>query len=304
MSQSAEPHDVGRHLLGPHVVGQRVVVRHLVPGERGPSGGPAMTDVLGTCEEWGEDAVVIAREGGPRVSVPIGDIVSGKPVPPRPAIRLRMTPLEAQLRSLVMWPDVHTEQLGDWVLRSASDPVRRANSALAMGNPGISFASAVRRVCDFYAERAAPPIVMVEADSAVCDEFGQAGWVVDRPEEPDTWFQVASVSRSLRALREIRRVDMELIDDGHRLEARVGDVAVARAAYDRDWLGLHALNVEPARRRQGLALNLVAAMLEWGAERGATTAYLQVLADNEGALQLYQRLGFTTHHAYRYLTPA
>jgi ribosomal protein S18 acetylase RimI-like enzyme len=45
----------------------------------------------------------------------------------------------------------------------------------------------------------------------------------------------------------------------------------------------------------------VSALLEWGAERGATTAHLQVLADNVPALELYAGLGFTTHHAYRYL---
>ena len=48
----------------------------------------------------------------------------------------------------------------------------------------------------------------------------------------------------------------------------------------------------------------MAALLEWGAEQGATTAYLQVLGDNAPALALYDGLGFTTHHAYRYLTPA
>ncbi len=42
----------GRHTLGPHVVGQRVVVRRVLPGETGPSGGPALTDVLGVCESW------------------------------------------------------------------------------------------------------------------------------------------------------------------------------------------------------------------------------------------------------------
>ena len=41
----------------------------------------------------------------------------------------------------------------------------------------------------------------------------------------------------------------------------------------------------------------------WGAELGATTAYLQVLGDNEPALALYASMGFTTHHAYAYLTP-
>jgi ribosomal protein S18 acetylase RimI-like enzyme len=45
----------------------------------------------------------------------------------------------------------------------------------------------------------------------------------------------------------------------------------------------------------------MAALVGWGAERGATTAYLQVLADNAPALALYDRLGFATHHAYRYL---
>nr|WP_203336112.1 GNAT family N-acetyltransferase [Nocardioides sp. DJM-14] len=263
-----------------------------------------MNDVLGVCQAWGPEAAVIAREGGSTVTVPIADIVSGKPVPPRPSVRLRMSPLEAQQRSLVMWPHVDTEQLGDWVLRSSeSDPVRRANSALAMGDPGISFTRAVQRVLDYYRDRDKRPLVMVEADSEVCKRFTDAGWELDRPHEPDTWFQVASISRARRAVSGIRTIEVEMVADDHRLEARVGDEALIRAAYDRDWLGLHALNVEPSRRRQGLALNLLSAMLDWGAERGATTAYLQVLADNESALELYERLGFSTHHAYRYLTP-
>jgi ribosomal protein S18 acetylase RimI-like enzyme len=51
-------------------------------------------------------------------------------------------------------------------------------------------------------------------------------------------------------------------------------------------------------------LAVIAALLDWGAEQGASTVYLQVLADNQAALGLYDRLGFTTHHAYRYLAPS
>ncbi len=47
----------------------------------------------------------------------------------------------------------------------------------------------------------------------------------------------------------------------------------------------------------------MAALLAWGAEHGATTAYLQVLGHNEPALALYGSMGFPTHHAYAYLTP-
>ena len=48
----------------------------------------------------------------------------------------------------------------------------------------------------------------------------------------------------------------------------------------------------------------MAELLEWGAERGATTAYLQVLGDNTRAFALYDGLGFVPHHRYRYLRRA
>jgi ribosomal protein S18 acetylase RimI-like enzyme len=43
-------------------------------------------------------------------------------------------------------------------------------------------------------------------------------------------------------------------------------------------------------------------LVGWAAERGAATLYLQTRGDNPGALALYDRLGFVTHHTYRYLT--
>ncbi len=46
---------------------------------------------------------------------------------------------------------------------------------------------------------------------------------------------------------------------------------------------------------------MLGALLEWGAERGATTAWLHVEVDNDPARGLYERVGFRTHHACRYL---
>ena len=71
----------------------------------------------------------------------------------------------------------------------------------------------------------------------------------------------------------------------------------------RTGLAPRGIEVAPEHRRQGLARTVMAALLEWGAERGATTAYLQVLGHNAPALALYDGMGFTTHHAYAYLTP-
>ena len=78
--------------LGPHVVGRRVVVRRRLPGQRGPSGGPALTDVLGVCVAWGEGRCVIRPEEGPDVTIRLADVVAGKPVPPRPPRRGRPAP--------------------------------------------------------------------------------------------------------------------------------------------------------------------------------------------------------------------
>jgi len=291
------------HGLGPHVVGQRVVVRRLLPGETGPSGGPAMTDVLGVCTSWGDGLCVVQPETGEPVRIRLADIVSGKPVPPRPSTRHRVTPLEAQRRALALWPDLETEPLGDWLLRrSPTATARRANSVLAFAPAGVP--DAYRRVVAFYDR----PVAAVLPDSEEDALFRGHGWGLES-HDADTLFQLASVAQTQRALRSRAdpAAEVELVDvpssRARVVTARIGDAAQGVAAYDRDWVGFRSIEVDPGQRRRGHGLTVMAALLEWGAEQGATTAYLQVLGDNTGALELYRGLGFTTHHAYRYLTP-
>ncbi len=69
--------------LHPGLVGQRVIVRRAVRGEVGPSGGPALTDVIGILEAWDDQALSVRREGGQLVTVPLTDVVAGKQIPPR-----------------------------------------------------------------------------------------------------------------------------------------------------------------------------------------------------------------------------
>ncbi|MEV0944596.1 GNAT family N-acetyltransferase [Micromonospora wenchangensis] len=64
------------------------------------------------------------------------------------------------------------------------------------------------------------------------------------------------------------------------------------------WLGLSLIEVTPSARRQGLAARVVRALAAWGAAEGATHAFLQVEQRNTGAVALYRKLGFTTHHTY------
>jgi ribosomal protein S18 acetylase RimI-like enzyme len=330
--------------LGPHVVGQRVVVRRVLPGETGPTGGPAFTDVLGVMEYWsGEDAAV-RTESGELVRIRIGDIVSGKPVPPRPSVRLRVPAEVAERRALASWPARETEPLGEWVLRASDGYSGRANAALAVGDPGIPFEEALVRVRAFYESRSLPPWAQVVVDSDVHASFESAGWVLARPGEADTLFQLASVASALRVVRRsLPPVEREVTVSSHVDAAWLADddralslgptalavldgppevgfvsvrlpgaeqvVAKGRVARgsgtvpgDDDWAGITNVWVCPDHRRSGLGTVVMRALLEWAAERGATTAYLQVRGDNPPALAAYERLGFLTHHAYRYLT--
>lgn len=279
------------------MVGQRVVVRRVLPGETGPSGGPAMTDVLGTCVRWSDGECVVQPETGPAVTIPLSLIVSGKPVPPRPSPRSRVSPRECQLRAMALWPDIVTEPLGDWLLRdSATSTARRANSVMAFGPAGVP--DAYERVVAHY-ER---PVANVLPDSPEDALFRDRGWVTEG-HEADTVFMMASASRVVRALpTALPTARLEPAGPGV-VRAVVDDVAAGFAAYADDWIGFRGLEVAPAHRGRGLALAVMAALVEWGTSQGATTAYLQVLGDNTPARRLYEPMGFVPHHSYRYLTP-
>jgi ribosomal protein S18 acetylase RimI-like enzyme len=318
--------------LGPHCVGVRVVVRRLLPGETGPSGGPAMTDLLGVMEAWDESSTLVRGEDGATTRIALTDIVSGKPVPPRPSPRMRVSAEQACLLSNASWPAVHTEQVGDWLLRASGGFSARANSVMAVGDPGLPFDDAVDVARAFYAAHDLVPWAQVVVGSDTGARFEAAGWGLARPGEADSQLQLASVVQSARAVRRLlpgsapavtvtdRATEAWLAHDARALAhhddavavlegpAQVGFVSVGtpavatgRVAAEGDWAGITDVWVSPDHRRQGLATVVMDAVLEWAAERGATTAYLQVRGDNPAALALYEALGFRTHHTYRYL---
>jgi N-acetylglutamate synthase len=320
--------------LGPEHVGRRVVVRRALPGERGPSGGPALTDVLGVLEALTDEALLVRRDDGDAVTVDRSRVVAAKPVPPRTPARPRITAEALQVVCEAGWRAPVRERLGDWLLRAAGGFTGRANSVLPVGDPGLPLEVALQRAEDFYARAQLPVQAEVIVGSGMEQDLQALGWVAARPEQADTLVQVAGLTvgaqpqyeRSGAAdVRLSDRLDDDwllrygraagndpglvraVLESGDRvIFARVAEpaVAVGRAVVTDGWLGLSAVEVEPGLRRQGLGSAVVDALLAWGSGRGARYAYVQVLADNDAALALYARRGFRTHHSYRYLRPA
>lgn len=285
-------------------MGKRIVVRRLLRGETGPSGGPAMTDLLGICVAWGEGRCVVQPEDGEPVEIAIRDIVSGKPVPPRPSVRMRVSARDAELHTAALWGSVESTPLGEWVLRTDTAPVgrlrRRANSCLAMGDPRLPYDEAAAAVRAFYDERGRPSYVQVEAGSEAEAAFRDLGWTHDPT--GDSELRLASLSQVRRRLPGTGD-RAHLTVDGPRALVTIDDVARGEAGVDGDWIGVHGIEVAPAHRRQGLGTTVLAELLEWGAEQGVTTVWLHVESDNTPALQWYDALALAPHHECRYFTP-
>jgi GNAT superfamily N-acetyltransferase len=299
-----------------------------------------MTDVLGVMETWDPPTTTVRAEDGTLTEIVLADIVSGKPVPPRPSTRMRVSAEQACLLSNASWPAVHTERVGDWLLRASGGFSARANSVMAVGDPGPPFDEAVARAAAFYARHHLPMWAQVVVGSTTAAQFEDAGWPTARPGEADSEFQMASVAQASRAVRRLLPASAPPVSVGTTLtpawlandsralahpddaaavlegpdevafvtvaapgsaSAAQDVVAKGRVACDGDWAGITDVWVSPDHRRQGLGLVVLDAMLEWSAERGATTAYLQTRGDNAPALAVYERLGFRTHHSYRYL---
>jgi len=79
-------------------------------------------------------------------------------------------------------------------------------------------------------------------------------------------------------------------------------VALGYGVLQEMWFGLFGILTQPEARGKGHGQRLVKALLAHGQAMNAQCAYLQVNTDNEPALHLYKKLGFTTSHNYWYRT--
>ncbi|MFI6844691.1 GNAT family N-acetyltransferase [Kitasatospora sp. NPDC050467] len=278
---------------------------------------------------------IAPRSGGP-VSFDEKLLVAGKVVPLFPARRAPLpptTPVELQRIAARGWPAVEQEPLGAWTLRASSGFTRRANSVQALGDPGMPLGVALTAVQEWYAARGLPAWVEVstpgspEALRAELDRRGAAyspTLVRVAGLAPLARLGASSAVERVRLARTAgaewmslyRRVtDDPAVEEAARRVIHGGPsvwfatvpgapgqppLAIGRCVIDGPWACFGAIEVAPYARRAGLATALMAVLAARAAEEGATGAYLQVEAENDGANALYDGLGFTTSHTYHY----
>jgi GNAT superfamily N-acetyltransferase len=269
---------------------------------------PPLTDVIGHLEAIGPTLRVRTKRGDV-VDVAAADVVAIKALAAAPVRTGDIRNLEHA--AALAWPGVEQQWLGGWLLRFGRGSTRRANSAVPLD---VQTGSDVSAIIDWYAARAVaplvaapdrllrvPPGVPIDAETLVMTgdvttQRPSTVAVADRPD--DEW---------LRLYRRDVPVDvLTAVLDGEVAFATAAGAAVGRGAVTESpdgtrWVGLSAVHVVETARRRGLARELCEALLTWGPERGATRAYVQVLADNTAATRLYESMGFSVHHRSRYV---
>ena len=66
------------------------------------------------------------------------------------------------------------------------------------------------------------------------------------------------------------------------------------------YLGIFDLITNPMQRRRGYATAIIQGLLQWGIDKGAFFAYIQVVKANIPARNLYEKLGYEPMYEYWY----
>lgn len=221
-------------------------------------------------------------------------------------------------------------------MRAAHGFTGRANSVLAVGDPGVPVAAALRHACEFAHNHGIAPKAQVVRGSDAETDIAAAGWRPDMGHIAGALVSVqlgplpATTGTHAEVFAAPTRQWWELVAGsteptpaqhhvltGGRAGPEVGyciagpDIAgpdgaaagAARGVVVDDLLFLSGLAVRPEHRRKGLATQLMGALGVWAGERGATRCVLQVAAGNDAAVALYARLGFAESHRYQYWAP-
>ncbi|NEW06443.1 GNAT family N-acetyltransferase [Paenibacillus sp. SYP-B3998] len=236
------------------------------------------------------------------------------------------------------WVAETTSNIGHWMLRSSQGLTKRANSVLAIGAYPDD-ADWLHKSEQFYRERSLPALFHVSMASphGLDELLAHNGYELNTPcffmtaNSQDVKENVSNVlpkkKPSPLEIQWSEQADADWLGAYLRLEqypssrkafyaglfARMASpkgfvqlkhdgqaVAVGTAIVEADWSGFVNIVVSEGYRGQGIGYVLMGALTEWSMVHGASKQYLQVIADNEPALALYRKLGYSELYLYHY----
>ncbi len=256
-------------------------------------------------------------------TMPLATAAPSKPVNPETIRAL-------EERAFNAWPARQSVLHGGWVFRLSSGFTKRANSVNALES-GAPFGGVRAAAEALYARHGLPAVFRISplAPAAADQELADAGYAHFDPSlvmtaglhaaqaHPSVQIDSTPTTAWLDGLAVANGVRKENHATHHAMVRAIAlpcafatlhgaegaPIGFGLAVLERGAIGFYDIVIDPALRGQGHGRSLMRALLQWGRDAGATSAYLQVRAQNEVARKLYAGLGFGEVYGYHYRIP-
>lgn len=232
--------------------------------------------------------------------------------------------------SLRAWQALETDIYDGWILRASMGYTRRANSVQPLDHQTMPVDKKIAYCETWYQQRHLPCVFRLtpalrppDLDSRLHERgyistaktyvqiapLAKGTYTMD----PDFHFKTTLTPAWHAAWEKWNNVNPLNAEIARRMQlqnnmkdrcfAWMGEYALGLAIRENQHMGLFDIVVAPEYRDKGIGTRLVRSLMAWGADIGASYAYLQVATNNAVALHVYSKLGFNTHHPYWYRVP-
>lgn len=227
----------------------------------------------------------------------------------------------------IAWPPLERTTIGEWVLSAGDGFSRRRNSTVPVGPLPDDLDGYLYAVADWYTTRGLDPLYRVTplCDPAIDEALELRGCGLEDP--------VLVMMRSLAEDERVDEVALSSVVTDNWIAAELEALGIDRLGVD-PWLtairdvpspalfvmskhgsesvgagfgvivddlfGVFEVAVRSDRQRRGHARQMMSALHSFGYRGGAEQAYLQVVEDNEAAVDLYRSMGYEVSHRYWY----
>jgi N-acetylglutamate synthase len=230
--------------------------------------------------------------------------------------------------ALNAWPSLQTIMYDGWILRFANGYTKRANSINPIYDSTINVEEKILTCEQIYRSKNLPVVFKMTSDvypnnlDIILDEHG---YQIDSRTSVQTMDLINELSSEGAELENtlteewlagfcrlnnigedikstLRQIFINIAPQKCFAVIRRQDrgIAYGLSVLQTEYIGFYDIFTDASFRNQGFGKRLMSCLLNWGKQNGARKAYLQVLVNNESALQLYSQLGFQENYQYWY----